>query len=157
MENASKALIIAGGMLLTILIISVLVMVRNSIGENLSERDKAEATEQLSKFNMKYESYNKDIRGIDLRSLMNMADDDNSKLGKQIKIKFTVVNDLNQSVVVENRKTYDNLNLKSKFNEDIESESDILTIFNKRVFTCTNTVLDNTGRISEMDFEEVTQ
>ena len=40
MENASKALIIAGGMLLTILIISVLVMVRNGIGANLSERDK---------------------------------------------------------------------------------------------------------------------
>ncbi len=154
MENASKALIIAGGMLLTILIISVLVMVRNGIGANLSERDKAEATEQLSKFNMKYESYNKDIRGIDLRSLINMADDDNLKTVKKIEIEFTVINDLNSSVVTENRKTYSNLN--NRFNSEVESNSDILTIFNRRVFRCKGTNLDSDGRINKMVFEEVT-
>lgn len=59
MENASKALLIAGGVLIAILIVSVLVVTLNIVNSNQRTREKALATEQLAEFNQKYEAYNK--------------------------------------------------------------------------------------------------
>ena len=74
MENASKALLIAGGVLIAILIVSVLVVTLNIVNSNQKTREKALATEQLAEFNQKYESYNKKaLRGTDIITLKNMA------------------------------------------------------------------------------------
>ena len=48
MENASKALLIAGGVLIAILIVSVLVVTLNIVNSNQKTREKALATEQLA-------------------------------------------------------------------------------------------------------------
>ena len=74
MENASKALLIAGGVLIAILIVSVLVVTLNIVNSNQRTREKALATEQLAEFNQKYEAYNKKaLRGTDIITLKNMA------------------------------------------------------------------------------------
>lgn len=176
MENASKALIIAGGTLLALMVVAVLFMVIRVIGENLKEQDKSVATEQLAKFNMKYESYDKNVRGIDLRSLSNLADDDNSKLGKQITIKFFVAKNLSGTALPGGvgseiqdlaplEKWYSNIaNVTASGTKEnpsslseIESDPTTLTNFNKRVFNCisSETTYDSDGRISEMVFEEI--
>lgn len=70
MENASKALLIAGGVLIAILIVSVLVVTLNIVNSNQRTREKALATEQLAEFNQKYEAYNKKaLRGTDIITL----------------------------------------------------------------------------------------
>lgn len=81
MENASKALLIAGGVLIAILIVSVLLVTLNIVNSNQKTREKALATEQLAEFNQKYEAYNKKaLRGTDIITLMKMAIENNNKM-----------------------------------------------------------------------------
>ena len=74
MENASKALAMAGGLLLAIIIIAVLMyVVQNTASLKKAEEDK-EIAEQITKFNMEYESYEKTLlRGTELVTLINKA------------------------------------------------------------------------------------
>lgn len=86
MENASKALLIAGGVLIAILIVSVLVVTHNIVNSNQRTREKALATEQLAEFNQKYEAYNKKaLRGTDIITLKNMAKSE----GNAVTVKVT--------------------------------------------------------------------
>lgn len=81
MENTSKALLIAGGVLIAILIVSVLVVTLNIVNSNQKTREKALATEQLAEFNQKYEAYNKKaLRGTDIITLMKMAIENNNNM-----------------------------------------------------------------------------
>lgn len=86
MENASKALLIAGGVLIAILIVSVLVVTLNIVNSNQRTREKALATEQLAEFNQKYEAYNKKaLIGTDIITLKNMAKSE----GNAVTVKVT--------------------------------------------------------------------
>ena len=86
MENASKALLIAGGVLIAILIVSVLVVTLNIVNSNQRTREKALATEQLAEFNQKYEAYNKKaLTGTDIITLKNMAKSE----GNAVTVKVT--------------------------------------------------------------------
>ena len=85
MENASKALLIAGGVLIAILIVSVLVVTLNIVNSNQRTREKALATEQLAEFNQKYEAYKKALRGTDIITLKNMAKSE----GNAVTVKVT--------------------------------------------------------------------
>lgn len=86
MENASKALLIAGGVLIAILIVSVLVVTLNIVNSNQRTREKTLATEQLAEFNQKYEAYNKKaLRGTDIITLKNMAKSE----GNAVTVKVT--------------------------------------------------------------------
>ena len=80
MENASKALAMAGGLLLAIIIIAVLMyVVQNTASLKKAEEDK-EIAEQITKFNMEYESYEKTLlRGTELVTLINKAIANNKK------------------------------------------------------------------------------
>lgn len=80
MENASKALAMAGGLLLAIIIIAVLMyVVQNTASLKKAEEDK-EIAEQTTKFNMEYESYEKTLlRGTELVTLINKAIANNKK------------------------------------------------------------------------------
>ena len=113
MENASKALLIAGGVLIAILIVSVLVVTLNIVNSNQRTREKALATEQLAEFNQKYEAYNKKaLRGTDIITLMKMAIENNNKMevadvGEQyfINIKLELSNEYTGTKTTINKKT----------------------------------------------------
>lgn len=80
MENASKALIIAGGVLLALLVISLLVAGWNRISNYGKIEDEVMTREQIAKFNEQFESYNRVIiRGVDLVSLNNLIEDTNRR------------------------------------------------------------------------------
>lgn len=82
MENASKAIIIAGGILIALIIISLLVLLFNQIGNVYSEQDKAISEKQLAEYNRKFAIYdnNKGLYGSELLSLANLTTDYNKKL-----------------------------------------------------------------------------
>ena len=81
MENASKALLIAGGVLIAILILSVLVVTINIINSNQKAKEQALVTEQLVEFNQKWEAYNKKaLYGTDIITLMKMAIENNNNM-----------------------------------------------------------------------------
>ena len=69
MENASKALIIAGSILLSILIIALgmYIFSTSSTSSNLSQLTETE----IQAFNAKFENYNQSQRGSDVLSLIN--------------------------------------------------------------------------------------
>lgn len=74
MENASKALIIAGAILISILLISVGVMVMNSTG-NMQGQVEDEMTQQaIQTFNAKFTAYEGEKKGSQVRSLMGIVD-----------------------------------------------------------------------------------
>lgn len=113
MENASKALLIAGGVLVAILILGVLIVTLNIVNSNQKTREKTLATEQLAEFNQKYEAYNKKaLRGTDIITLMKMAIENNNKMevadvGEQyfINIKLELSKKYTETETTINKKT----------------------------------------------------
>lgn len=80
MENASKALLMAGGVLISIIIIGVLILGYNQWRAIPQEQEEALKTEQLAKFNREYEAYNKQkLYGTDIISVINKAVSNNKK------------------------------------------------------------------------------
>lgn len=80
MENASKALLIAGGVLLAILIISLLILTVNRISSFNTAREETVRTEQILKFNEQYEAFNKyNLLGTEIITAFNKVIDNNKK------------------------------------------------------------------------------
>lgn len=87
MENASRALLMAGGVLMAILVISMLVLMFSNLTNVFSEKNQANREEQIVKFNMEYESYNRKddkntyknegVRGTEILSLLAKVHDYN--------------------------------------------------------------------------------
>mgnify|MGYP003370363281 CR=1 FL=1 len=80
MENASKALLMAGGVLLALLIIGVGVYMSNTMNAVQKEQEESKQVEIITEFNKKFEMYNRKILyGSDILSLANMIDDYNER------------------------------------------------------------------------------
>lgn len=131
MENASKALLIAGGILLALMTLSLIVYVSTSTTRMAEAQDAKKASEELSAFNASYEAYNKRLMyGTDVISVWNKANNYNEKDESSISIKI-----------------YD----KNGDEISINYEKD----FKNKIFECINSTYDsNTGRISQMEFKE---
>ena len=89
MENASKALIIAGAILLSILLISLGIMIFNTAQDTTKNSGKTQA--QVSAFNNKFSKYEGTIKGSEVRSLIqevvaSNGDDNNKNASRQITI-----------------------------------------------------------------------
>lgn len=80
MENATQALLIAAGILLTIMVVTVLVLGWNSISDFFQAKNENMKIMQLTEFNKQFENYaNEDVRGSDLLSLIGKVQDYNTK------------------------------------------------------------------------------
>lgn len=81
MENASKALLMAGGILIALLIIGVLLLMFNQISTLKQSESSNQKNTQLVKFNMDFERYLDDsgISGSDIVTLANKISDYNDK------------------------------------------------------------------------------
>lgn len=79
MENAAKALLIAGGILIGLIVVSLMVFGYNRISDYYRAKEAIKVTDQIIEFNKEYISYNRDnVRGSDLLSLINKIIDYNS-------------------------------------------------------------------------------
>ncbi len=80
MENASKALIMAGSVLIALMIIGALLLMINNLSSYQETDTKTARDAQVVEFNNQYETYNrKNVRGSDLYSLLNRAVDYNKR------------------------------------------------------------------------------
>lgn len=78
MENASKALIMAGGVLISIVIISLFLLMANSLTSYQQSNLQDQREAQITQFNQQYEAYNrKGVRGNELYSLVSKVIDYN--------------------------------------------------------------------------------
>lgn len=80
MENASKALIMAGSVLIAIVIIGALVLMFNNLNNYQQVNTQGNRDTQVVEFNNQYETYHrKNVRGSDLYSLLNRVVDYNRR------------------------------------------------------------------------------
>ena len=80
MENASNALLMAGGILLAIIVITILVITYNGIVGFESSKLEEQELQNISLFNEPFMSYNKKVMyGTDIISVLNLALDNNKK------------------------------------------------------------------------------
>lgn len=80
MENASKALLMAGGVMLTMLVVSLLMYGWNLFSEYQAELDRIKEVENVAKFNQQFTNYERnDVQGYELLSLVNKVIDYNQR------------------------------------------------------------------------------
>ena len=89
MENAARALEIAAGVLIGVLLMALIVYFFKTMGEWPQQQDDMMSSEQTSKFNLEYEVYGKKgMYGVDVISCLNKAKDNNDKYLDESKLGF---------------------------------------------------------------------
>ena len=78
MENASKALIMAGSVLLGILIIALLIFGYRNISNLEQTRENADSNDKMLEYMRNFEQYNRTLYGSELLSLANLLEDYNN-------------------------------------------------------------------------------
>ncbi len=109
MENASKALIIAGAILLAILLISLGIMIFNQAQGTVNNSGMSEA--EITSFNNKFLKYEGKQKGSVVKSLINEAAAINNDGGRKVTVKVKgtvkVSGDTTTTSGVDNNTTYD--------------------------------------------------
>ncbi len=124
MENASKALIMAGSILIGLMVIGALLLMFNSLSSYQETETQNTREAQVIEFNNQYETYLRDnVRGSDMISLMNRIIDYNTRKGndseeqyQEMEIKITGINvddlkyDSTDDDIVKSSYTQNNIN-----------------------------------------------
>lgn len=132
MENASKALLIAGGILILIILVSLVLLVKGNISNYYASEEELKMTEDKTKFNEQFTRYNRnDVAGYELISLSNKIIDYNERLSSEtsegndvkanpVKISIILWKGNNPSDDAKNKLSYDgNFYLLLKNNKPI--------------------------------------
>lgn len=92
MENASKALLIAGAILLAILLISLGIMIFNTASDTITSSGMSDM--QQTTFNQKFEKYQGKQKGSAIRSLVQevMANNNNDQASDETMVSINVTN-----------------------------------------------------------------
>lgn len=181
MDNVAKALYIAGGVLIAILILSLVVIVFGNASSLFNTQENIKASEQVQKFNIDYEAFNKKLlRGTEIVSVINKAENNNrnyanGKIPTNRAIKQEEMEEIECYIKIEFEMkepiVYTKENGKGKptnkefeigktytmndFFVSIKTDSEAFTDFKRRVFDCTQTGYNiTTGRINYMKFVE---
>lgn len=134
MENASKALIIAGGVLIALIIITMFIMMFNNLANTKKAQEEQTKTEQISAFNAEFEAYNKKIMyGTDVITLINKVAENNKKYLNNIENQITLILD---GKIVTN------------------SSELIGTDAEKSIYTSVKTEYNNSGRICKIEIKK---
>ena len=129
MENASKALLIAGGVLLVIMVLSFATLLFGRLGAQTSDFYGDMTETEIYEFNQKFFNYEGDINIQDVVSVINLAKDSN----KRGKAPVVIVVQLNGSEVdLENVKNSD---IGKMLSDDLNNEK---TIYHCKVDYATN-------------------
>lgn len=134
MENAAKALLIAGGILIAIIILSMFVMMYNKMINIQNAQEEKTQLEQIAAFNAEYEAYNKKMMyGADVLTLKNKVEEHNR-------------NNSNDRITIELPANFLNFEYLTE-----EEKKDLLQLRLK----CTKMEYNNSGRVSHIKIEPV--
>lgn len=144
MENVSKALIMAAGILIGIMILSMVIYLFQGATQIPKKYNEKLEKEKIEAFNSKFEVYNtENISAQDIVTVINMAVDNN------------------RDYIIENIDYYINVYLNGKIVNEYSEEQKVNLMKQVEVkdnifpFKCKNIVYSNiTGRIIEIEFIE---
>jgi len=84
MDNAAKGLIVAGGILLAIMTLTIFMYGLTTTSRINLAQDEADAMQELTNFNLQYESYNKKrMYGVDVITVINKAVQNNKNMNTE--------------------------------------------------------------------------
>lgn len=174
MENASKALLIAGGVLIGIAVLSIVIFGYNRIRNYQESKQDAKKIEQVSEYNKKFDSYYKNVvTGYEIISLANLADDTNSRYPESegfanVKIYVRLTKDgsdkdthlANSSKVKKDHDYYDMVDyIVIKNNNGVSyfysSNKNEIKEFKELYFKADNMEYDENGRVKAMYFSQI--
>jgi len=139
MENATHALLIAGGILFALLTLSLLVYMFNNMALMQNAKTDKKEAEALADWNMQWESYNKQyLYGLEVLTVINKAEDNNNQYNNSEEYKVIIE--------VEGKEVNGNTTIKT-----------ILMKENKtKLYTCIGIEFNpnGNGRVYKMKFEE---
>lgn len=157
MENASKALLMAGGVLISLLVVGSLVLLFANLEDYQNKTNISKENLEIAKFNNQFEPFNKeDLSLIELKSVYNKLVSHNTKYKGYLE--YQIEHNINESLVRNNKKNNkDNKEIIDGFFEknskkfiDIPEEEKI-----NRVFSCEKIEYKD-GRICRMKFKDIT-
>ncbi len=160
MENASKALIMAGGILIGILIISLAVYLFTDFGRTAADINDRNASQQLVDFNSKftkYESY-KDNDGnwkttvYDIVTLAGYAKENNEYYNESIDEQISV------NIVGANK--LENIQGISNYKKTLIIDGNTTYLYNDdgvslRRYKCTSISYNTRGKVKSINFEKI--
>ena len=157
MDNAAKALLIAGGVFLAILIMALLMYMWSTAGSLSAEAQEAKKLEQITAFNKQYEAYQrKALRGNDVASVINKVRNNNKKYPEspivwKFKLKKEIID------VLEVGEYKDNSNGKCSAYDQMTNNKAEFSEFKKLYFECTKiTYNSKTGKVNSIEFTQIT-
>lgn len=120
MENASKALLMAGSILIALMVIGVLVLMFNNLSYYKRSSDENIKQAQIIEFNNQFETFNRpEVRGTELYSLLNKVVDYNRRKsevatgddqGQDIRFEpMTIIVDFPDDNIMKDNWTFDNI------------------------------------------------
>lgn len=135
MENATKALIMAGGILLALLVIGALYLMFSNLAVYKDQSDASKKATQIAEFNNQFEPYNKDdLTLMELKSVYNKIESNNA-LNPEQRISHNILT------------VYPNIG--NDFKELPENDKQ------NCVFKCTKVGHDSSGLINSMNFKRI--
>lgn len=146
MENASKALIMAAGVLIGVLILSLAVYLFASFGTSSAQVHKQNEENQLNEFNTQFTSYEgrEEITIYDVITVKNLADQNNRQyeLDSSTNSNFYITVRLGNSSINNNKVKEEEL-----IKKDTETLQEKLP-----TYSCKVTISPVTGRVKEIIF-----
>lgn len=157
MENATKALLMAGGILIAIIIISLLVRTYGNIGAFQKQQLTAEEAKQIEEYNKDYTKYDGQyVYGTEVITVVNRSLNYEQKYNFDIHVVINFKKDynyMNKNIMKldlkdENAKyTFIDFTINSKnkdYSEDLKS----------RAFKCEKITYGEDGRVNYIEFTE---
>lgn len=167
MENATKALLIAGSVLISIIIISLLVRTYGNIGAFQRQQVSVEEAQRLEAFNKEYTKYEGQyVYGTEVITVINKALND-AEYKIAVKIKFNEGYTYKRFIYKNGKRQEETITVKPGRELNITNEEEDYTggfidspngetgSLKSRAFKCTSIEYDEkTGRVNEIKFEE---
>lgn len=146
MENATRALTMAGGILIALMILGALFLMFNNLSSYQNQNDTSTKSTQIAEFNNQFEPYNKDkLTLMELHSVYNKVNSNNTK-NPEYKIEM----------IYEFNSNHEDGNLKENFKSNFTAIEEAEKMNN--TFSCINIEYKGVdGRISKIVFKDTTQ
>ena len=160
MENASKALLFAAGVLMAIVILSLAVYLYGSFSSATSEVEKQMEEDQISNFNNQFLAYEekKEITIYDIYTVSNLAEENNKKydLTKQEDNNYYVSVNLKTKTesinnIEKNKLDYNGFINKYMYVIGQENNKDVYDLTR---FTCKVQINEITRRVNKVEFSQ---
>lgn len=113
MENASKALIIAGGVLIAVMIVSIAVYLFQSSGSLSQSYEDKLKQDAITAYNNKFLQYGKNMNGQDMVSLINLIAETNENQDRKVHLYISGIEVNNIKEISNSQKTLVDLMTKT--------------------------------------------